>query len=353
MRAYITGSSSVSPQATFDKQDYLNEIIAPKEAHFTILEPDYKTYIDPKLSRRMAKIIKMSTVAAKSCLAEAGIEQPGAIIVGTGLGCLQDTEKFLADLIENNEGLLSPTAFIQSTHNTIAGQIALILACPHHNFTFVQRGHSFETALQDALLQIEEGLTDILVGGVDEVTPTLYTILEKLNCTERSSGPFQTSGSKRPVLGEGASFFTLSKENSERSLACLEGHYTFYNPESSIRIQGEIKNFMKACDLSLEDLDVVMMGFNGDKTDDNIYQELQKSLFPQQCIVSFKNLCGEYFTASAFGHHLAVAMVSGQQVFPSTLVSGKTTPSIKKLLFYNHYKGKYHTLSFFSQCQPL
>ncbi len=45
---------------------------------------------------------------------------PGAIITGTALGCLEDTVTFLTRMIELNEELLPPTAFIQSTHNTVA-----------------------------------------------------------------------------------------------------------------------------------------------------------------------------------------------------------------------------------------
>lgn len=57
----------------------------------------------------------MSSVASKYALQEAGIENPDAIIVGTGMGCSQDSEKFLKNVIDNNEEFLTPTFFIQST----------------------------------------------------------------------------------------------------------------------------------------------------------------------------------------------------------------------------------------------
>ena len=52
---------------------------------------------------------------------------PDAIITGTGLGCLEDTEKFLTAMVTNKEEFLTPTSFIQSTHNTVSAQIALLL----------------------------------------------------------------------------------------------------------------------------------------------------------------------------------------------------------------------------------
>jgi hypothetical protein len=42
----------------------------------------------------MSKTVKMSSVASQYALKEARIENPDAIIVGTGMGCSQDSEKF-------------------------------------------------------------------------------------------------------------------------------------------------------------------------------------------------------------------------------------------------------------------
>ena len=75
------------------------------------------------------------------------VEMPGGIIVGTAYGCLQDTEIFLTTMIEYNEEMFTPTAFIQSTHNTIGAQIGLMLQCHNYNNAFVHSGFSFESAL--------------------------------------------------------------------------------------------------------------------------------------------------------------------------------------------------------------
>ena len=99
----------------------------------------------------MSRIIKMG-VRRMECLKEAGVENPGAIITGTAYGCLADTESFLTKMVENKEELLTPTAFIQSTHNTVGAQIALMLKCHNYNNTFVHRGFSFENALLDAII---------------------------------------------------------------------------------------------------------------------------------------------------------------------------------------------------------
>ncbi len=86
------------------------------------------------------------------------------------MGCMIDSEKFVSAIIDNKEQYLTPTSFIQSTHNTVAGQIALGMSCKAYNFTYVHSSISFESALLDAKLQLEnEEAQHILVGGVEEL----------------------------------------------------------------------------------------------------------------------------------------------------------------------------------------
>src|SRR6478752_7380571 len=96
---------------------------------------DLSMHIPPMQLRRMSKIVRMGIAAALSCKAESPGVVPEAITVGTAWGCVQDTEQFLKKLVAQEEQMLTPTAFIQSTHNTVAGQIALITGCNGYNNT--------------------------------------------------------------------------------------------------------------------------------------------------------------------------------------------------------------------------
>lgn len=360
MKAYITATSAISAQHSFGEEDCLQPFIAPEKQYLTAIEPDYRQYIDPKLSRRMARIIKMSVATAKKSLEQSGVVQPAAITVGTGLGCLQDTEKFLAEIVETAEGLLSPTAFIQSTHNTIAGQIALMLGCPQHNFTFVQRAFSFENALEDALLQLSEGGTDVLLGGVDEITPVLYQILEKLQCAGRADerGSLGETSEQRPAWGEGATFFVLSRSVTPGSLARVEGVSTFFLPAGRQapayleEVQKQANLFLQSQSLQAEEVDALMLGYNGCAADNATYDHLRHTLFPGKPVLGFKQLCGEYFTASAFGLHLAAKTLQQQRALPGSLLAGSLEGPVNRLLLYNHSQGKYHSFILISACKP-
>jgi len=64
-----------------------------------------------------------------------------------------------------------PTAFMQSTHNTVASLIAIYTGNHGYNNTYAHRTVSFECALQDAWLQLRTGrLRTALICANDEIT---------------------------------------------------------------------------------------------------------------------------------------------------------------------------------------
>ena len=131
MKAYIRSAASISAQNTFGDTGFLTDVVEYQTTRLKAVEPDYKNYVDPKLIRRMSHVIKMGVAAAKECLQQAGVTMPDAIITGTAFGIMEDTVTFLTRIVELQEEMLPPTPFIQSTHNTVAAQIALMLQCHH------------------------------------------------------------------------------------------------------------------------------------------------------------------------------------------------------------------------------
>src|SRR5690554_7823437 len=113
---------------------------------------------------------KNNNVCSALAIEQAQVHEMDGIITGTGMGCIQDSEKFLEKMIDFNEEYLTPTSFIQSTHNTVSGQIALKLKCNAYNFTYVNTGGSFPSAVLDGLRQRkDDGNTNMLIGCSDEI----------------------------------------------------------------------------------------------------------------------------------------------------------------------------------------
>jgi len=58
--------------------------------------------------------------------------------------------------------------------------------------------------------------------------------------------------------------------------------------------------------------------------------------------VRYKHLCGEYYTSGAFALWLA-SMIIKKNVVPSEIEKeNQYHRSLRKVLIYNHYGGKYH-----------
>ena len=143
---------------------------------------DYKEYISPKEGRRMGKLMKAATLTSLMALREAGIECPDAIITATANGMLETSEKFLVDMVDNGEETLSPTLFMQSTHNTIGSAIAIRTQCHGYNITYTQGMDSMKWALRDAERLIRMGKAKtVLVGCHDESSPLFQSFYDYLN----------------------------------------------------------------------------------------------------------------------------------------------------------------------------
>ncbi|RYJ43747.1 beta-ketoacyl synthase N-terminal-like domain-containing protein [Flavobacterium beibuense] len=352
-KCYINGVGCVSAQKTFG-EGFLDEVIVNKDNNvLEISQPDYKEFIAPAAGRRMAKGVKNGIVASAMALKEAGLDQPDAIITGTGMGCVVDSEKFLKAILDNNEEFLTPTSFIQSTHNTVGGQIALGLQCKAYNFTYVNGAVSFESALIDAQLQIDEGEANaVLTGGVEEAGEATMHFLEiKGNIKSKGQTDYDvlTSTSKGSVFSEGAVFFVLSGDKQQTTYAELKD-VAIYNVLDKDEVEGKLKDFLKHNNLDISDIDAVVLGYNGDVDFDGYYNELAKNTLSNIPQLYYKHLSGEFNTASAFGLWLASQVVKKQYIPSAVLINSIEKKEYKNIVLYNQYKGKDHSFTLVSKC---
>lgn len=353
MTAYINGIGNISPQPTFGDVPFLD---SPKEItdnRLACIEPDYTGWIDPKAMRRMSRVIRMGVAAAGLALKEAGLEKPTAIITGTAFGCLEDTGIFLTKMVEYKEQTLNPTPFIQSTHNTIGSQVALLLQCQGYNQTYSHRSFSFEHALLDALMMMEEQPGNILVGGVDEVTDISYDITSRFEVFKQQPVSnlklFETS-SVGSIQGEGASYFLLSDSKEENTYAKITGTFMFYKPSGKEEIHSKISDFLVSQNMKASEIDLILLGKNGDVDKDKVYDQVALDIFPSVSTGVFKHLCGEYQTANAFALWLGAKILKDKRVPASVLQKNSNVIAPKRILLYNQYFGNHHSLILIESC---
>lgn len=182
-------------------------------------EADYKQFISPLEARRMGRILKRAIATARTATAQAGIAIPDAIVTGTGLGCIENTEIFLDALCREGEDQQMPTRFMQSTHNTISSIVAINLHAHGYNATYAHNTVSFQSALMDALMQLRAGsIGNALVCAHDEMTPGYHRLLCK--------GGY-LAGKK---AAECAVSMVLSTEHTDKTLCEVADMRILYRP---------------------------------------------------------------------------------------------------------------------------
>lgn len=173
---------------------------------------EWKHLLNPMQARRLGTLMKRTLVASLEALDAASKDGerliPDAVITATGLGCMENSEKFLAAMLESGETMMSPTDFMQSTHNTPGSLISIHLKDHGYNSTYSQGADSMASALLDAWLQLKSGkIRTALVGCHDELTPntagypvpdgSLALVLEAVPCTntpENENGLCEIAG---------------------------------------------------------------------------------------------------------------------------------------------------------------
>ena len=261
-------------------------------------DPDFKLYFSPLESRRMGRLLKRAIITSQKSLEKAHITQPDAIITGTGLGCIENTEYFLDSLCRDGEQLLKPTYFMQSTHNTIGSVVATRLKCHAYNVTYAHKETSFDSALHDALLQI--GLGDIrsaLVGAHDELTPSYYALLVKAGFLKGV-----------PACEASTSFLLASKDSVSAQPICrLWGMKMHYHPTDD-EIILSVEKMLSATPFTA--LSAIMVSTNGNPLHDTLILDCCKRNFPDIPLIPYKHIFGESYAASGVGLHVAAIQIA-------------------------------------------
>ena len=349
MKIYINGIGNVSPQKSWDPASFLNEVKAYEGRMLQCLEPEVDPGLDDKYLRRMSRMIRLGWIAAKICMDDAGKQRPDAIITGSGWGSVLDSEKFLLSIYKNKESLLPPTPFIQSTHNAVGAQIAMLLNNSSYNMAYAHASFAFEHALLDGILSLKSGdCRNVLLGGFDEITTNQFILTGRLHrWREKDVNSLQLLDEKADgtIAGEGFNFFFLQDQLSDNTYAEVNDVMTLFSMDEPGQIRANVLHFIERNGLEPGMIDWIFAGLNGDQAGDQIYMEMITNIFPPGYnLAAWKHLCGEYHTSSAFATWAASKAIKHQAV-PDILriKSREGRHDVKNILIYNHFKGTHHS----------
>ncbi len=339
---FIKKAVAISPQETFNNNFFEKGAQKKEGTKFSAIEPHYEDFIPAKQLRRMGKALKMSVSSFTQLKNNA--TNFDAIIIGTAFGGMEGSINFIDQIINYDEGLLTPAGFINSTPNAIAGYLAQKTKSTGYNNTHTNEGLSFEGAITDLkLLFLNKEIKTALLGAIEEISSYNFNLeyaeglIKKDN--EVNSDNLLKSNSPGSVSGEGATMF-LVEDSPENAIAEIAEHYTISYPNEN-ELVATLDILLKKLQLSISDIDTLISGRSGDVRHDHWCKLVEEKL-PDANIYTFKNLVGDYPTATAFATWLSCQILQEKNI-PKEAIYKKTSRKSQNILIYNQYKGRQHS----------
>jgi len=223
--AACAGRSGASPITHFDTTDFA--------VRFACWIPDFDPapVIDPREARRIDRYSQLALVAAEEAVADAGIdasrENPDrlGVIVGTGVGGLQEMEEQNQALCTRGPRRVSPFTIPKMMPNASAGLLGIRHGFRGPNFGTVTACAASTHAVGMAWMHVANGLADVVLSGGSEAAVTPLGVSSFVACRALSQRNDDPQRASRPfdrdrdgfVIGEGSGILVL--EEAERAQA--------------------------------------------------------------------------------------------------------------------------------------
>jgi hypothetical protein len=334
---YIHQTSCITAQQSFAEPN-IDSITESIDNKLYATENNYDS-IPPNVLRRLGKAVKMGIATGNEVLLN---QQVDGILLGTANGGLEDCIKFLNQIIQYEEGRLTPTNFVQSTTNAIAGQLGIMYKNKGYNITHVHRGLAFENALIDVEMLLNEHPTNTyLVGGVDEISEYNYTIEDLAGSYKKeivSNKDLIHSNTIGTIAGEGAAMFIVNTVKND-AIAAVRAIKTFITKKEE-PLKDQLSVFLNTALPKGGAIDLIISGKNGDNRLNTYYDFVENSLKDVPTSY-YKHLTGEFPTSSVLALWIASKILNSSELNP--LMQINTNKPLKNILLYNTYKGHQHS----------
>jgi 3-oxoacyl-(acyl-carrier-protein) synthase len=187
------------------------------------------------------------------------------------------------------------------------------------------------------------------VGGYDELTDDYYIFFDRIgvwNFLKRDPLLPKTNC----FAGEAAVSMLLRSEKNEQTLCEVNGVEIMYRPTPE-QLRKNLDTLLHQAGCSLSEIDAVVVGTNSNPVNDMVYDDVVPQLFDRLPVMQYKHLFGQSFISSALGTY-AAAICLQKQFIPAHLLtdSDEAVSPVRRILLYNHYNNKAHSLTLLSRC---
>ncbi len=339
----LAGRSGIATIARFDAGAFSSRI-AGEVKNF---EPG--DYFDVRLVKRLDRFAQLAMVAGIEAVRDSGLdftrEDPrrAGVIVGSGIGGLQEIEEQHSRLLSRGPGKLSPFMVPKLMMNAASGQLSIYFGLRGISMAIASACASATNSVGEAAWAVRRGEADVILAGGSEaaVTPlglggfcALKALSTRNDEPELASRPFDADRDGF-VLGEGAAVAVLeeyehARKRGARIYAELAGygvsddayHLTAPDPKGA--------GAAEAMENALADAAVVpgtvdYVNAHGTATEFNDIMETQalKQVFGEHArrlvVSSTKSMTGHLLGASGAIELVACALAIENGVVPPTI----------------------------------
>ena len=224
-RNLVAGTSGITTLDLFDTTDFRVKFGGG------VKNFDPSAAIEPKELRRLDRFTQYALVAAHEAVKDSGLDLArldpyrGGVILGTGIGGIDEFESGVGVLNAKGPGRVSPFVIPKMIANAAAGNISIKYGLRGPNTTVSTACSSAAHALGDAMRQIAYGFADVVVSGGTEAGIARIGLAGFISCRALSERNHDPAGASRPfdkdrdgfVLAEGAGVLILEEyEHAKR-----------------------------------------------------------------------------------------------------------------------------------------
>ena len=220
----MAGKCGIDFINNFDTETYSVKVAAQ------VKDFDPKIYMDAKEARRMDRFSQLAVAAAKEAVRDSGIDLEKTnmdrfgVIVGSGIGAIDDIEKEAYTLRDKGPKRVNPLFIPMTITNMAAGNIAIQFGAKGVCTNVVTACATGGNCIGEAFRSIKHGYSDIILAGGTEgsITPLAVAGFQSLTALSTSKDPLRASipfDKERDgfVMGEGAGILVL--EDYEHAVA--------------------------------------------------------------------------------------------------------------------------------------
>lgn len=352
----ITGIGSVSPFGP------LRGLISPKEIEpcpistwpteglrrAFLVEPFRPSDIIPGLkTRRLDRLSVWCLVAAGLAMQDAKLDLENAdrtrvaVVLGTGLGCIELTECFFQSIATNGYAKSDPIIFPEGLTNSPASHVARVFGLRGPNLTLSHKGVSGESALMQgaSLLRTDQADVVIVLAG-DTLTRSTYEWFEAAGVLSRACfgpAPLPIPFSQAQdgfIPGEGVAAVVL--EPSHRAAQRGAQVYAFYRSGfATSNSRAGAAAVRKALGASPPaDVRMVISSVNGSRSHDDVEQSIIREVLGDNApVVAPKASVGEFDSSGILRLIAAMSWAEANHRHLALLLGTSTTGITAALSF--------------------